>query len=181
MELVCVLWSRWQRCCPWPIDTSNSVFNTIQLTCQSNNSSFCRLLQLHVIKSDAHGQMIYKNRAPAKQSLVCWPCPLPSDCTIPVLWQNLATQCKRAVPSLTSPGYGLPPTATMTARNLFNIELPSRHKPLTLVTGTLSSHCTESNALLIGLLGLVVLQFMLHLYLFYTSSHGLCIVQFSVD
>ena len=34
---------------------------------------------------------IHKDRAPAKQSLLCWPCPrpLPSDRAIPVLWQNL--------------------------------------------------------------------------------------------
>ena len=32
---------------------------------------------------------IHKDRAPAKQSLLRWPCPLPSDRAIPVLWQNL--------------------------------------------------------------------------------------------
>ena len=30
-----------------------------------------------------------KDRAPAKQSLLRWPCPLPSDRAIPGLWQNL--------------------------------------------------------------------------------------------
>ena len=32
---------------------------------------------------------IDEDRAPAKQSLLRWPCPLPSDRAIPVLWQNL--------------------------------------------------------------------------------------------
>ena len=32
---------------------------------------------------------IGEDRAPAKQSLLRWPCPLPSDRAIPVLWQNL--------------------------------------------------------------------------------------------
>ena len=32
---------------------------------------------------------IHKDRAPAKQSLLRWPCPLPSDRAIPVVWQNL--------------------------------------------------------------------------------------------
>ena len=30
-----------------------------------------------------------EDRAPAKQSLLRWSCPLPSDHTISVLWQNL--------------------------------------------------------------------------------------------
>ena len=32
--------------------------------------------------------MIHKERAPAKQSLLRWPCPLPSEDAIPVLWQT---------------------------------------------------------------------------------------------
>ena len=32
---------------------------------------------------------IDEDRALAKQSLLRWPCPLPSDRAIPVLWQNL--------------------------------------------------------------------------------------------
>ena len=32
---------------------------------------------------------IDEDRAPAKQSLLRWPCPVPSDRAIPVLWQNL--------------------------------------------------------------------------------------------
>ena len=32
---------------------------------------------------------IDEDRAPAKRSLLRWPCPLPSDRAIPVLWQNL--------------------------------------------------------------------------------------------
>ena len=32
---------------------------------------------------------IDEDRAPTKQSLLRWPCPLPSDRAIPVLWQNL--------------------------------------------------------------------------------------------
>ena len=34
-------------------------------------------------------EVIDEDRAPAKQSLLRWPCPLPSDRAIPVLWQNL--------------------------------------------------------------------------------------------
>ena len=51
---------------------------------------------------------------PPKQSLLHWPCPLPSDQAISVLWQHLvkclmcALRHTRA-PSLTSPGYGLGP------------------------------------------------------------------------
>ena len=32
---------------------------------------------------------INEDRATARQSLLRWPCPLPSDRAIPVLWQNL--------------------------------------------------------------------------------------------
>ena len=35
---------------------------------------------------------IDKDRAPAKQSLLRWPCPLPSDRAIPGLWQNLESK-----------------------------------------------------------------------------------------
>ena len=63
---------------------------------------------------------IGKDRDPAKQSLLRWPCPLPSDRAIPGLWQNLESKVKRThiaahgrSLSLTSTGYGLPPTATM--------------------------------------------------------------------
>ena len=35
---------------------------------------------------------IGKDRALAKQSLLRWPCPLPSDRTIPGLWQNLESK-----------------------------------------------------------------------------------------
>ena len=35
---------------------------------------------------------IGKDRAPAKQSLLRWPCPLPSDRAIPDLWQNLESK-----------------------------------------------------------------------------------------
>ena len=35
---------------------------------------------------------IGKDRAPAKQSLLRWPCPLPSDRAIPGLWQNLESK-----------------------------------------------------------------------------------------
>ena len=35
---------------------------------------------------------IGKDRAPAKQSLLRWPCPLPSDRAIPGLWQNLGSK-----------------------------------------------------------------------------------------
>ena len=38
---------------------------------------------------------IHKNRVPAKQSLLRWPCPLPSDRAILVLWQNLESNVKR--------------------------------------------------------------------------------------
>ena len=68
---------------------------------------------------------IGKDRAPAKQSLLRWPCPLPSDRAIPGLWQNLESKVKRThiaahgrSLSLTSTGYGLPPTATIPARML---------------------------------------------------------------
>ena len=42
----------------------------------------------------------------------------------------------RPVPSLTSPGYGLPPTITIPARRLINIKCPSRLEPRTFLTGT---------------------------------------------
>ena len=69
---------------------------------------------------------IGKDRAPAKQSLLRWPCPLPSDSAIPGLWQNLESKfnvCTHIAAhgrslSLTSTGYGLPPTATISARRL---------------------------------------------------------------
>ena len=35
---------------------------------------------------------IGKDRAPAKQGLLRWPCPLPSDRAIPGLWQNLESK-----------------------------------------------------------------------------------------
>ena len=35
---------------------------------------------------------IGKDRALAKQSLLRWPCPLPSDRAIPGLWQNLESK-----------------------------------------------------------------------------------------
>ena len=35
---------------------------------------------------------IGKDRAPAKQSLLRWPCPLPSDRAIPGLWQKLESK-----------------------------------------------------------------------------------------
>ena len=33
-----------------------------------------------------------RGQSPAKQSLLRWPCPLPSDRAIPVLWQNLESK-----------------------------------------------------------------------------------------
>ena len=38
---------------------------------------------------------IHKDKAPAKQSLLRWPCPLPSDRAIPDLWQNLEPKVQR--------------------------------------------------------------------------------------
>ena len=35
---------------------------------------------------------IGKDRAPAKQSLLCWPCPLLFDRAMPGLWQNLESK-----------------------------------------------------------------------------------------
>ena len=35
---------------------------------------------------------IGKDRTPAKQSLLRWPCPPPSDRAIPGLWQNLESK-----------------------------------------------------------------------------------------
>ena len=40
------------------------------------------------------------------------------------------------VPSLTSPGYGLPPTVTIPTTRLINIKRPSRLEPRTFQTGT---------------------------------------------
>ena len=87
---------------------------------------------------------------PAKQSLLWWPCPLPSNCTIPVLWQNLelnvyclmtdAHSRTQPVPSLTLSRYSLPLTATIpaTARRLINIKRPSCLEPRSFLTGTCS-------------------------------------------
>ena len=83
--------------------------------------------------------------APAKQSLLRWPCPLPSDRAIPGLWQNLESKLEsltfahsraRPVPIAALTGYGLPPTATIPAGCSINIGRLSRLEPRTFETGT---------------------------------------------
>ena len=89
---------------------------------------------------------IQKERAPAKQSLLRWPCPLPSDGAIPVLWQNLESNVNVRT-HIAAHGRSLsrlrlaaachgPPTATIPARRLVNMKHPSRLEPRTFVTGT---------------------------------------------
>ena len=89
------------------------------------------------------------------------PYPLPFNRAIPVLWQNLHTvgcltyphSHARPIPSLTSPGYGLPLTATIPFSRLMNIERPSRLEPRTFLIGT-HALTTRINALPTELLAL---------------------------
>ena len=86
---------------------------------------------------------IHKDRAPTKDSLLRWTCPLPSDRAIRTcsmaefrIKRTYAHSRARPVPSLTSPGYGLPPTVAIPARRPINTKRPSRFEPRTFVTGT---------------------------------------------
>ena len=95
----------------------------------------------------------YKNRAPAKQSLLRWHCPLPSDRAIPVLWQNLESNVKRT--HIAAHGRSLTDFAWLrpaTNRNHTRQDAHKHQAPVAPRTPDLShrdvrSHHSESNAL----------------------------------
>ena len=95
----------------------------------SNFNKFC----LNILNIGTH-----KDRTPAKQSLLCWPCSLPPDRAIGnahfmaediVEYFTYAHSGARPVSSLTSPVYDLPPTVTIHARRLINTKRPTRLEP----------------------------------------------------
>ena len=82
---------------------------------------------------------IHKDRASAKQSLLRWPCPLPSEfrsrnsCSraeFSVECLTYAHSRARPVPSLTSPGYGLTPTVTIPARRFITLSARRASNPV---------------------------------------------------
>ena len=97
----------------------------------------------------------HKDRANAKQRLLRWPCPLPSDRAIPVLWQNLESNVWRThiVAHGRSPPWLHQATAEpATNRNHTRQEAHKHQAPVTPRAPDLSyrdafSHHVESSAL----------------------------------